>query len=110
MRAGAAGKLSTIGRSSGQPRTIQCGFLAKPDGSILVGSAQGRHWPRNLEAAGWCTFAAKDLPERRYRAVRLEGADRLAAIEAFRARRGERATAMFSGAVFELRPEDERQD
>ena len=104
MRAGTAGRLTTVGRTSGQPRTVQCGFLRRPDGAILVGSAEGRHWPRNLAAAGWCTFEAKGLPARRYQATTLEGDARRAAIEEFRNARGDRATAMFSGHVFELRP------
>ena len=103
MRSGRAGSLSTVGRSSGLPRTIQCGYLRRPDGTILVGSAEGRQWPRNLEAAGWCLFSAKDLPGRRYDARALEGEERAAAIDEFRAVRGERAAAIFSGMVFELR-------
>jgi deazaflavin-dependent oxidoreductase (nitroreductase family) len=104
MRSGRAGRLTTVGRTSGQPRTVQCGFLRRVDGSLLVGSAEGRDWPRNLGAAGWCTFEAKGLPLARYEATRLEGAARLAAVEEFRATRGDRAAAMFSGPVFVLRP------
>ena len=44
------------------------------------------------------------MPARRYDSQLLEGADRDAAIDEFRATRGERAAAIFSGMVFELRP------
>ena len=104
MRSGRAGRLSTIGRQSGELRTVQCGFHERPDGRILVGSAEGRQWPKNLAAAGWCLFEARDMPARRYDSQLLEGADRDAAIDEFRATRGERAAAIFSGMVFELRP------
>jgi hypothetical protein len=105
MRSGVAGRLTTVGRTSGLPRTVQCGFLLRPDGTLLVGSVEGRQWPQNLAAAGWCTFEAKDLPARRYRASRLDGDDRLAAVDEFRVARGDRAARMFSGPVFVLTPD-----
>src|SRR5688572_19610698 len=95
MRAGAAGRLTTVGRRSGQERTVQCGFLGWADGSVLVGSAADRQWPQNLLVAGCCTFEANGLPARRYTAAVLEGAERTAAIAEFRAARGDRAAAMF---------------
>ena len=105
MWSGRAGRLTTVGRTSGQPRTVQCGFLRRPDGTILVGSAEGRQWPRNLAAAGWCIFEAKGVAKGRFEAKALEGPARIAAIEEFRAARGDRAAAVFSGLVFELRPD-----
>ena len=104
-RSGFAGRLTTPGRRSGQLRTVQCGYLQRPDGSVLVGSVEGRHWPANLAAAGWCMFETRDQPARRFTATELHGADREAATAAFRARRGERAARMFSGRVFLLRPD-----
>jgi hypothetical protein len=50
MRRGLAGRLTTVGRRSGEPRTIQCGFLLRPDGTILIGSAEGRQWPQTIFA------------------------------------------------------------
>jgi hypothetical protein len=85
---------------------VQCGFLERPDGSVLVGSAAGRHWPENLAAAGWCAFAIRGRAPRRYVATELQGEDRAAATAEFRARRGERAARAFSGRVFLLRPAD----
>jgi deazaflavin-dependent oxidoreductase (nitroreductase family) len=105
-RAGLAGRLTTPGRRSGTLRTVQCGYLDRPNGSILVGSVQGRQWPENLAAAGWCTFEARRLPPRRYTAEELQGADRAAATAEFLERRGERAARMFSDRVFVLRPDD----
>ena len=107
VRVGAAGRLTTLGRASGQPRTVQCGFLQRADGTVLVGSAEGRQWPRNLAAAGWCTFEARGLPKQRYRARQLDGAQRDRAISDFREARGERAAKLFTGRVFELSPEGE---
>ena len=104
LRSGVAGRLTTPGRTTGQLRTIQCGFLRRGDGSVIVGSAPDRQWPRNLAAAGWCDFEARSLPGRRYVATALTGQAREAAIAEFRAARGARATAMMSGAVFELTP------
>ena len=104
MRTARAGRLTTVGRKSGEPRTVQCGFVRRPDGTVLVGSAQGRQWPANLAAAGTCTFEARRLPARRYRAVVLEGPAREAALDEIRRARGARALRMFSGHVFELRP------
>jgi hypothetical protein len=104
MRSGRAGRLTTVGRTSGQRRTVQCGYLQRADGTLLVGSAQGRHWPRNLAEAGWCTFEAREIPPRRYSATELDGQARTSAIEEFREARGDRAARMFSGQVFLLEP------
>lgn len=104
MRAGRAGTLTTIGRRSGERRTVQCGFVRLEDGSIVVGSAIGRQWPENLAAAGWCEFEAPGLPRQEYKAVPLEGAARAEALAALRSALGRRADRMYSGRIFELRP------
>lgn len=106
VRSGRAGRLTTVGRHSRQPRTTQCGFIRRPDGTIVVGSAVGRQWPANLAAAGSCTFEAQGLPARHYRASVLEGPARTAAVEEVRAVRGRAGAGMYSGLVFELRPID----
>lgn len=103
MRAGRAGRLTTVGRMTGRPRTVQCGFVQRADGTILVGSAVGRHWPANLAAAGTCRFEARGSPPATYDAVVLEGAARADALDEIRRARGERAIGMFSGHIFELR-------
>ena len=104
-RAGLAGRLTTPGRRSGKLRTVQCGYLDRPDGSVLVGSVRGRHWPDNLASAGWCTFEARRLPARRFVAIELHGEKRAAATAEFLERRGERAGRMFSDRVFLLTPD-----
>jgi deazaflavin-dependent oxidoreductase (nitroreductase family) len=106
MRSGRAGRLTTVGRKSGQPRTVQCGFVPREYGTLLVGSAKGRQWPANLAAAGSCTFEARGFPARRYDAIVLEGVTRADALEEIRRARGERALGMFNGHLFELRPTD----
>jgi deazaflavin-dependent oxidoreductase (nitroreductase family) len=104
VRAGKAGTLTTIGRRSGEPRSVQCGFVQRPDGTIIVGSATGRQWPANLAAAGRCTFEPRGGPRREYDAVVLDGdAGRDALAELVRGQGG-RSGSMYSGLVFELRP------
>jgi deazaflavin-dependent oxidoreductase (nitroreductase family) len=104
-RSGLAGRLTTPGRRSRKLRTVQCGYLKPPNGSILVGSVEGRHWPENLAAAGWCTFETRDRAPRHCTATELQAEDRAAATAEFRERRGERAARIFSGRVFLLRPD-----
>jgi deazaflavin-dependent oxidoreductase (nitroreductase family) len=104
MRSGRAGRLTTTGRKSGKPRTVQCGYLARADGTLIVGSVKDREWPLNLRAAGWCLFEARGLPARRYGATQLEGHALHAAIEELRAARGERMAQMASDVVFVLTP------
>ena len=102
MRTGAAGRLTTVGRVSGALRTVQCGYVALEDGSLLVGSAEGREWPHNLAASGTCTFEARGLPPARYRATRLSGEEQADAILTVRGKRGERAAQMMADVVFRL--------
>jgi hypothetical protein len=104
MRSGRAGQLTTPGRNSGTLRTIQCGYLPRADGTLIVGSVKGREWPLNLRSAGWCLFEARGLPERRYTATPLDGAALHAAVEELRAARGERMAQMASEVVFILSP------
>jgi deazaflavin-dependent oxidoreductase (nitroreductase family) len=104
-RAGLAGRLTVPGRRSGVPRTVQCGFLERADGSVIVGSVSGRQWPANLAAAGRCTFQPRGRTARSYTARELEGDERAAATAEFLERRGERAARMFSDRVFLLTPD-----
>jgi deazaflavin-dependent oxidoreductase (nitroreductase family) len=103
-RAGKAGRLTTVGRRSGEPRTVRCGFVRRADGTIVVGSRDGRQWPANLAAAGWCTFEARGLPSREYDAIVLDGAARDDALAALVRAQGGRSGAMYTGTVFLLRP------
>jgi deazaflavin-dependent oxidoreductase (nitroreductase family) len=106
VRAGKAGTLTTVGRRSGQPRTVQCGFVRRAGGTIVVGSADGRQWPANLAAAGSCTFEAPGIPRQAYDAVVLEGEARAEALAELVRSQGGRSGGMYSGLVFELHPRE----
>ena len=103
-RMGRAGRLTVVGRSSGLPRTTMCQFKARPDGTIVVGSQDGRQWPANLAAAGRCRFEAHGQPAREYDAVILEGEARAAAIAELTGSPDGRGASFYSGYLFELRP------
>ncbi|MDA8236595.1 MAG: nitroreductase family deazaflavin-dependent oxidoreductase [Chloroflexi bacterium] len=102
---GWVGELGTIGARTGQRRRAPIGYVARPDGSLLVGSERGnRGWAANLRANPAATFTVKGV-ERRYRA-RLVGLDeRTAAIAALRARFGRWAARTNWGDLFVLEPE-----
>ena len=104
-RLGRAGRLTVIGRSSGLPRTTMCQFKARPDGTIVVGSQEGRQWPANLAAAGRCQFEAHGRPRRGYGAAILEGRARTDAIAELTGSPDGRGASFYSGLIFELRPE-----
>jgi deazaflavin-dependent oxidoreductase (nitroreductase family) len=102
---GWVGELGTIGARTGQPRRAPIGYVARADGSLLIGSERGnRGWAANLRANPAATFTAKGV-ERRYGA-RLVGLDeRAAAIAALRARFGRWAANTDWGDLFVLEPE-----
>lgn len=103
-RIGRAGRLTVAGRSSGLPRTTLCQFKVRPDGTIVVGSKDGRQWPANLAVAGRCRFEARGIPAADYVATVLAGDDRTAAIVDLAGRADGRAAAFYTGHIFELRP------
>ncbi len=102
-RLGKAGRLTVAGRTTGRPRTIQCQFKAREDGTIIVGSKAGRQWPANLAVARTCRFGVYGRPRRWYEATVLEGPARAAAVAALIGGAG-RGRAAYSGLIFELRP------
>jgi deazaflavin-dependent oxidoreductase (nitroreductase family) len=103
-RLGRAGRLTVVGRSSGVPRTTMCQYKARPDGSIVVGSQEGRQWPANLAAAGRCRFEARGVPARDYDATILDGPARVAAVTELAGSPDSRGAGFYSGHIFELRP------
>ena len=103
-RLGRAGRLTVVGRSSGVPRTTMCQFKARPGGSIVVGSQEGRQWPANLAAAGRCRFEAHGRLARDYDATILDGPARVAAITELAGSPNGRGASFYSGHIFELRP------
>jgi deazaflavin-dependent oxidoreductase (nitroreductase family) len=102
---GWVGELGTTGAQTGRPRCAPVGYVARADGSLLVGSERGnRGWAANLRANPAATFTFKGV-ERRYLA-RLVGLDeREAAIAALRARFGRWAAGTDWGDLFVLEPE-----
>jgi len=45
-------RLTTLGRSSGEPREVTIWFALGPDTLYLTGSASNPHWCRNVRANG----------------------------------------------------------
>lgn len=105
-RSGRVGILGTTGARTGRPRRAPIGFVARPDGSLLVGSGSptNRGWTANLRANPACTFQVKGTT-RGYRA-RLVGPDeREAALAELRSRMGRVAERTDWGDLFVLVPE-----
>lgn len=102
---GWVGELGTTGARTGQPRRAPVGYVARADGSLLVGAERGnRGWAANLRSNPAATFTVKGVA-RCYRA-RLVGPDeRAAAIAALRARFGRWAAGTDWGDLFVLEPE-----
>ena len=95
--------LETVGRRSGRPRRVTIGFVEQ-DGCLLVAAAAaGTHWARNLEAAPRCGVELRGRP-RAYRAVRLRGPDRDAAVAALILKYGTPAEGLGGGPAFRLEP------
>ena len=57
--------------SAGRPHQAAVWFRLEPDDRILVNSAAGRRWPRELEASGHCSLAVIDEADR-YRWLAVE--------------------------------------
>jgi deazaflavin-dependent oxidoreductase (nitroreductase family) len=102
-------RLRTRGRTSGQARSVTVGFVAEPDGTILVAAgAPDSGWARNLlvdptveVVAGGRSFhgiaeALDDRDPRRGRAVRE-----------LILRYGTPSEGLGSGPIFVIRPVDE---
>lgn len=105
-RTGRVGILGSTGAKTGLPRRAPIGFVARPDGSILIGSGSptNRGWTVNVKANASCTFTTKGTM-RRYRA-RLVGADeREAALAELKAKMGGMAERATWGDLFVLEPE-----
>lgn len=104
-RSGRVGILGTNGRRSGQRRTAPVGYVLRPDGTIAIGAGgQARAWAANLPATPSCTFSIKGA-EGRYRARRLESAERETALVEMTAKIGRPAERASWADVFELVPE-----
>ncbi|HYO41713.1 MAG TPA: nitroreductase family deazaflavin-dependent oxidoreductase [Candidatus Limnocylindrales bacterium] len=105
-RSGRVGILATTGAKTGKPRSAPLGYVARADGTVLVGSGrlENRGWVVNLKANPACTYKIKGT-EKRYRARPLEGEEREAALAELIARVGSMGERMTWGDVFLLEPE-----
>ncbi len=103
---GKVAMLETTGRSSGRPARTAVGFVADPDGSLLVAAGSpGAHWAANLYADPACHATIGEV-RRAYRAEEIEGPERARAIAELILRYGTPAEGLGSGPAFRLRPTD----
>jgi deazaflavin-dependent oxidoreductase (nitroreductase family) len=94
--------LETTGRVSGRAIRTAVGFVAEPDGSILVAAGNpGADWAANLRAEPACHGAIGE-ERRAYRAEELEGPDRARAIAELILRYGTPAESLGAGPAFRL--------
>jgi deazaflavin-dependent oxidoreductase (nitroreductase family) len=96
--------LETTGRISGVTRRTAVGFVAEPDGSLLVAAGSpDSHWAANLLADPACHGTIAE-GRRAYRAEALAGAERARAISELILRYGTPAERLGAGPAFRLRP------
>jgi deazaflavin-dependent oxidoreductase (nitroreductase family) len=96
--------LETHGRSSGAAVSVAVGYVEEPDGSLLVAANdENSHWARNLLAAPDCRVTREGRAAT-FRADRLEGDSRNAAIAALILRYGTPAERLGAGPAFRLVP------
>jgi deazaflavin-dependent oxidoreductase (nitroreductase family) len=96
--------VETRGRVTGSPAKAAVGYLAEPDGSLLVAAgAPDAHWARNLEAEPICTVTIGDASGR-YVAEPLDDRERNAAIAGLILRYGTPAERLGRGPAFRLLP------
>jgi deazaflavin-dependent oxidoreductase (nitroreductase family) len=105
-RTGRVGMLGTTGAKTGLARRTPIGFVARADGTLLIGagSPQNRGWTANLKANPAATFSVKGT-ERRYRARLLAGTERETALGELKASMGRMAERADWGDLFVLSPE-----
>jgi deazaflavin-dependent oxidoreductase (nitroreductase family) len=105
-RSGRVGVLGTTGARTGLARRAPVGFVARPDGTILIGagSPRGRGWTANLVARPAATFSIKGV-ERPYRAHLVSPEERPAALAELKEKMGSIAERADWGALFVLVPD-----
>lgn len=106
VRTGRVGILGTTGARTGLPRHAHIGFVARPDGSLLIGAGtpSGHAWTANAKANPQVTFVIKGV-ERRYQARLVGPGERDAALAEIRAKMGGPAASANWGDLFVLEPE-----
>jgi deazaflavin-dependent oxidoreductase (nitroreductase family) len=96
--------LETTGRVSGLPRRTAVGFVAEPDGSLVVAAgSEATHWAANLLADPACHGTIGDVRVA-YRAEEIVGTDRSQAISGLILKYGTPAERLGAGPAFRLRP------
>lgn len=96
--------LETIGRVSGRTVRGAVGFVAEPDGSLLVAAGSpSAHWAANLLADPACRGTIGAV-RRAYLAEEIEGSDRARAIAELILTYGSPAEGLGAGPAFRLRP------
>ncbi len=105
-RSGRVGILGTTGAKTGLRRTAPIGYVARDDGTLLIGSGSrtNRGWTANLKANPAATFSVKGV-ERRYRARLVTPQEREAALAELRSKMGGFAERADWGDLFVLEPE-----
>ena len=105
VRSGRVGMLGTTGAKTGLARKAPIGFVARPDGSLLIGSGsrENRGWTANLKANPEATFSIKGV-ERRYRATLVGANGREAALAELKSSMGRVAERADWGDLFVLEP------
>jgi deazaflavin-dependent oxidoreductase (nitroreductase family) len=99
--------LETTGRVSGRSVSTAVGFVAEPDGSLLVAAGSPTaHWAANLFADPGCHGTIGGLRSA-YRAEELAGAERARAITELILKYGTPAESLGAGPAFRLRPADD---
>ncbi len=105
VRSGQVGILGTTGAKTGLARRAPIGFVARPDGSILIGSGSrvNRGWAANLEATPEATFTIKGV-ERGYEARLAADGERTATLAELKISMGSVAGRADWGDLFILEP------
>lgn len=101
---GKVAHLVTRGRMSGEPRDVVVGYVAEPDGSVLVAANGPRSaWGLNLLVDPDVTV---EIGDRRFRATaeELDRADHGRAITGLILRYGTPSEGLGTGPSFRLRP------
>ena len=105
-RSGRIGILGTTGAKTGLARRAPVGFVARPDGTILIGAGgvEPRGWTANLKAHPAATLSVKGV-ERPYRARLVHADERATALAELREKMGRIAERTPWGDLFVLEPE-----
>jgi deazaflavin-dependent oxidoreductase (nitroreductase family) len=104
VSAGRVIRLETRGRTSQRVRTVTIGYVAEPDGSLLVAaSAESADWARNLDADPECRVT---MGERTWDALAelLGREDHVRAIRSLIVRYGTPSEDLGRGPSYRLRP------